>query len=189
MVALALFLITTQGPAVYGAEKDYSGALKDLKLYVPDKPADRAYLGIKETSGQIPLTKIKADILLIEIFSMYCPHCQKQAPELNNLYQAIDSKEEFRDKIKIIGIGIGNSPYEVGIFKDKYLPPFPLFDDRHSAVVNSFGGVLTPHFFGLRMQEDSSFEVFYSKDGSFTDAEEFLEMIMKSSGITLGGNK
>jgi len=187
-ISIAVFLITIQGLTVYGAEKDYSGALKDLLLFVPDKAEDRAYLGMKEKSGKIPLTKIKADILIVEIFSMYCPHCQKHAPVANKLYQAIDSKEEFRDKIKMIGIGVGNSPYEVGIFKEKYSPPFPLFDDRNSAVVNAFGGILTPHYFGLKMYKNSSFEVFYSKAGGFTDADEFLKMIVKSTGITLGGD-
>lgn len=189
LAVTALLIILSQGFVVYAAQKDYREALKGLKLYVPENPEDRAYLGIKEKSGQIPLEKIKADILLIEIFSMYCPHCQKQAPELNNLYQAIDSNEEFRDKIKIIGIGVGNSPYEVGIFKEKYSPPFPLFDDRHSAVVNGFGGILTPHFFALKKLNDSSYELFYSEDGNFSNAEDFLDMIVKSSGVKLGGNK
>ena len=88
-----------------------------------------------------------------------------------------------RDKIRMIGIGVGNSPYEVKFFKEKYSPLFPLFDDRSSAVVNAFSGILTPHYFGLKMNKDSTFEVFYSKSGGYTDAGEFLDMIVKLSGI------
>jgi len=188
IIFIGLFLITIPS-TLYGSEKDYSEALRNVKLLVPDKPEDRAYLGLKETRSQIPLTYIKAEILIIEIFSMYCPHCQKHAPVANKLYQAIDSKEEFRDKIKIVGIGVGNSPYEIAIFQNKYSLAFPLFDDRNSAIVNAFAGILTPHYFGLRIKKDQSFEVFYSKAGGFTDADEFLEMIIKSSGISLGGDQ
>lgn len=175
--------------SVSGAERDYTKELTNMKIFVPEDSADRMYLGIKEKSGQISLSQIKTEVLIIEIFSMYCPHCQRHAPIANKLYQAIDSEPQFRDKIKMIGIGVGNSKYEVGIFQDKYSPPFPLFDDRNSAVVNAFGGILTPYYFGLKMIDDSTFEVFYSRAGGYKDAEEFLEMIVKLSGIKLGGDQ
>ena len=189
---VALAVILCAATQVWGAsapDKDYSRELKNVKLFVPEDPAQISYLGIKETSGQISLADIKADVLIIEIFSMYCPHCQRHAPVANKFYQAIDSNKGLRDKIRIIGIGVGNSPYEVGIFREKYSSPFPLFDDRTSAVVNAFGGILTPHYFGLKMKADSTFEIFYSKAGGYTDAEEFLEMIVKLSGIKPGGNQ
>ncbi len=182
-VIVCIFLATGAAWAASDTDKDYSQQLKNLKIFVPEDAQDRAYLGIKEKSGQIPLENIKADILIIEIFSMYCPHCQKHAPVANELYQAIEGNKGLKDRIRMIGIGVGNSPYEVAIFKEKYSPPFPLFDDRNSAVVNAFGGILTPYYFALKMNKDSTFEVFYSKAGGYTDAGEFLDMIVKSSGI------
>ena len=182
VLVLVLFAAIAAG-TVFAFDKDFSQELKNVRLFVPEDAAMRSYLGIKEKSGQIPLENIKADILIIEIFSMYCPHCQKHAPVANKFYQAIESNKELRDKIRVIGIGVGNSPYEVSIFREKYAPPFPLFDDRNSAVVNAFGGILTPHYFGLKMNKDSTFEVFYSKSGGYTDAGEFLDMIVKLSGI------
>jgi thiol-disulfide isomerase/thioredoxin len=189
LIFVCTVLISSPALAVSGSENDYIKALMNMKIFVPEDAADRMYLGIKEKSGQISLTHIKTQVLIIEVFSMYCPHCQRHAPVANKLYQAIDSEPQFRDKIKMIGIGVGNSKYEVGIFQDKYSPPFPLFDDRNSAVVNAFGGILTPHYFGLKMKDDSTFEVFYSRSGGYTDAEEFLEMIVKLSGIKLGGDQ
>lgn len=171
------------------AQSDYRNALMKLTLYVPEDPKEREYLGIKSSSGKMSLTQIKSEILVIEIFSMYCPHCQKHAPTANKLYHAIDSRKEFRDKIKFIGIGVGNSQYEVGIFRQKYSPPFPLFDDRACVVANSFTGIRTPYYLGIRVNNGSSFEIFYSNAGGFTDAEEFLNMIVKESGIQRGGSR
>jgi hypothetical protein len=102
--------------------------------------------------------------------------------------RALDSREEFRNKIKMIGIGIGNSQYEVRLFREKYAPPFPLFDDRSSAVAGSLSGIYTPHHFGLKMEDSSIREIFYSESGVFPDAEAFLEMIAEESGIQRGGN-
>jgi len=182
-VLVFLLIAASTAWAVSASDKDYSEELENLRLFVPEDAQMRAYLGIKEKSGQISLDKIKTDILIIEIFSMYCPHCQKHAPVANEFYQAIESNKDLRNKIRMIGIGVGNSPYEVGFFKEKYSPPFPLFDDRNSAVVNSFSGIRTPHYFGLKMKADSTFEVFYSKAGGYTDAAEFLAMMVELSGI------
>lgn len=189
VVPVVILCAATQIWAVSGEDKDYTAALENMKIFVPEDPAQRSYLGIKEKSGRISLADIKADVLIIEIFSMYCPHCQRHAPVANKLYQAVENKKGIRDKVRMIGVGVGNSSYEVGIFREKYSPPFPLFDDRNSVVVNSFGGILTPYYFGLKMKADSTFEVFYSKAGGYTDAEEFLELIVKLSGIKPGGDQ
>ena len=163
-------------------------ALSALTLYAPEDDGERRYLGLKDAQEKISLGQISAEILIVEIFTMYCPHCQRHAPKANDLYRAIDSRREFRNRIKMIGIGIGNSPYEVQLFKEKYSPPFPMLDDRNSAVMGAMEGILTPHYLGLRIKNDSTLEVFYSKSGAFSDAEAFLDMIVKESGIQRGGN-
>lgn len=166
-----------------GEDRDFSPALENMKLYVPEDRGLRSYLGLGKKNGQCSLRDIRADILIIEIFSMYCPHCQKHAPAANEFYQDIEGNSHLKDRVRMIGIGVGNSPYEVEIFRKKYSPPFPLFDDRDSAVVNTFGGILTPYYFALKKNADNTFEVFYSKSGGYTDAGKFLDMIVKLSGI------
>lgn len=74
---------------------------------------------------------------------MYCPHCQKHAPDANKLFRVLDSRKDIRNKVKMIGIGVGNSRYEVGIFKDKYSSPFPMFDDRDSVALSTISGIYT----------------------------------------------
>lgn len=184
---LVFFSMLSATLSAQEAPYDYRNALMKLKLQVPEDQKDLKYLGIPASKGKMSLSQIKAEVLIVEIFSMYCPHCQKHAPTANKLFQAIDSRKEFRDKIKFIGIGVGNSSYEVGIFKQKYNPPFPLFDDRAYVVANTFTEIRTPHYFGIRIKNGSVLEVFYSKLGGFNDAEEFLNMIIKESGIQRGG--
>jgi protein-disulfide isomerase len=59
--------------------------LPEINLAVPVQDSDRNYLGIP-TSGFFKIPQIKARVVLIEIFSMYCPHCQDDARNVNKLY-------------------------------------------------------------------------------------------------------
>ena len=102
---------------------------------------------------------------------------------MNELYQAIEKRKDLKDKMKIIGIGTGNTNFEVDFFRKKYEVPFPLFSDEDYAIHKTFGEVRTPYFIGVRLKGDGSAEVFYSKLGGFGDAKEFLDLMVKLSGI------
>ncbi|MGD0915291.1 MAG: hypothetical protein ABSB22_02430 [Thermodesulfobacteriota bacterium] len=114
---------TANAPPVQG------GALPVINLPIPKNFDEKDYLGLSG-DGQFKIPQIKAKLVIVEIFSMYCPFCQKEAPRINELYQVIESNPELKTKIKLIGIGAGNSPYEVSVFKKTYAVPFPFFRIR-----------------------------------------------------------
>ena len=84
----------------------------------------------------------------------------------------------------MLGIGVGNSPFEVNIFRKKFNVVFPLFDDKGYSVANRLEGVLTPHFFGMIIDGKGGYRVFYSQDGGFENADDFLNNLMKLSSET-----
>ncbi len=114
---------------------------------------------------------------------MYCPFCQKEAPNVNRLYQLIEENPNLRGKVKLIGIGAGNSSYEVNVFKTRYGVPFPLFPDSDYSIHGLLGNVRTPYFIAVRINGDGTHQVVYSKLGAFESAESFLRLIIKSAGI------
>jgi peroxiredoxin len=182
ILVLLSSLLRAQDPTI-----EYRSAVAKLKLRVPENPAERRHLGIQSSSGKITLSQIKSEVILIEVFSMYSLPCQRHAPAANKLHQAIDSREELKDRVRMIGIGMGNSPFEVGVFRDKYSVAFPLFDDRDSSIAELFSGMRTPYYLGLRSRDGAEPEVFFSKPGGFTNTEDFLDSFVKASGIQLGG--
>lgn len=148
------------------------------------KPADSVhlkYLGLSG-SGSFKINQVKADVVIIEIFSMYCPYCQGEAPNVNNLYASIEGNASLKNKIKIIGIGINNSLFETDIFKNKYKVAFPLIPDGDFKLYKIIGQVRTPYFIVVKLKGGKA-EVIYSKLGALGDNKSFLEQIVKSAGI------
>jgi thiol-disulfide isomerase/thioredoxin len=163
------------------------GTMPVIKLPIPKSPEAKDYLGL-EGEGSFTIPQIKAKVVIIEIFSMYCPYCQNEAPRVNELYNAIEKNPDLKGKIKIIGIGAGNTPMEVDVFRKKYQIAFPLFPDVDYSIHKVCGEVRTPYFIGVKINENGTHEVIYSKLGSIQDANQFLELIIKLSGIKKEGS-
>ena len=102
---------------------------------------------------------------------------------MNELYQAIEGRKNLKGKMKLIGIGAGNTNFEVDFFRKKYEVPFPLFSDEDYSIYKAIGEVRTPYFIGVKLKGDGRAEVFYSKLGGFSNSKEFLDLMVKLSGI------
>jgi len=183
VVLLAGLVVLWGSAAGWGADPPpVGGKLPDFSLTIPKVSAERAYLGLSG-SGTFKVPQIKAQSVVIEIFSMYCPYCQNEAPKVNEVYEKIEADPALKSRIKLIGIGAGNSLYEVGIFKKKYGIPFPLFPDAEFGLHELLGSVRTPYFIGVKINGDGSHEVIHSRLGAFGNVDKFLDGIVKASGL------
>jgi len=156
--------------------------LPTMNLPIPKSPDERAYLGLSG-SGSFKIPQIKAKVVIVEIFSMYCPYCQKDAPGVNEFYRLLENNPDLRNKIKLIGIGAGNSSYEVDVFKKTYQVPFPLFPDKDFTIHKACGEVRTPYFIVVKINEDGTHQIIHTQLGNYPGAEPFLELVLKASGL------
>ena len=176
-----LFMIALMSPVATLAQALQRGAqLPSIVLPVPKSAEEKAYLGLSG-SGTFKIPQIRSDVVIIEIFSMYCPHCQKDAPGINELYNLIQKNPDLRDRIKMIGIGAGNSAFEIETFKKTFSVSFPLFPDPDYVIHQACGEVRTPYFIGVKIQRDKSHWIFLSQQGGFPGAQSFLEQILRES--------
>ncbi|NWG04433.1 MAG: TlpA family protein disulfide reductase [Syntrophaceae bacterium] len=178
------FLLSTLTFSVLSANKapQKGEALPTINLPIPKNADERNYLGLSG-SGSFKIPQIKTKVVIIEIFSMYCPYCQKDAPGVNELYRLIESNPDIKNKIKLIGIGAGNSSYEVEIFKKEYRVPFPLFSDKDFVIHKTIGEVRTPYFMVVKINDDGSHQIVHTQLGEYPGAQPFLELVLNVSGL------
>jgi thiol-disulfide isomerase/thioredoxin len=179
---LLLFTLAAAIPALAAGQPKPGEKLFDFTLPVPAERADRNYLGLSGWGKTFKMADVKADIVLIEILSMYCPFCQKEAPIVNQLYEAIEKDAAAKGKIKIIGIGAGNSVYEVDVFRKRYSVPFPVFPDPDYDIHKKCGEVRTPFFIAVKLNAKGAQEVTYARLGGFGEIPAFLATLKKFAG-------
>jgi peroxiredoxin len=183
LAAMTLLFSILVFPALAANKPPEKGeVLPVMNLPTPKNPDERNYLGLSG-SGLFKIPQIKAKAVIVEIFSMYCPYCQKDAPGVNELYRLIENNADIKNKIKLIGIGAGNSSYEVDVFKKTYTVPFPLFPDKDFTIHKACGEVRTPYFMVVKINEDGTHQIVHNQLGGYPGAEPFLELVLKASGL------
>ncbi|MEN6639433.1 MAG: redoxin domain-containing protein [Smithella sp.] len=181
---IAIILVLAATAALYAATKppQVGGMLPEMKLQKPADSSSLKYLGLSG-SGTFSADQVKSQVLIIQIFSLYCPYCQKDAPGMNRFFSLIESNPKLKGKIKILGIGAGNSQFEVNTFKRKYQVEFPLIPDADFEIHKIIGEVRTPYFIIVKLSGPKKLEVVYSKLGAHENVEAFLAEVVQLAGI------
>ena len=152
-------------------------AFPDIPLLGDPGESGRAYLGLTG-GGRHSLSQVKAGLVIVEVFSMYCPHCQNEAPVANEL-RALLKARKLDGAVKMIGVGAGNSDFEVQVFREKYGVSFPLFEDPDFVVNKQLGEVGTPFFYVLAPGPGpSGYTVADEHLGRLPSARKFLDRIV-----------
>jgi len=174
-----MFTITASAIAKAPSEGDI---LPEIVLAVPQILDQQKYLGLSNKST-FTIPQIKANVVIVEIFSMYCPYCQAEAPSLNELYRKIQNNSSLRDRFKLIGIGAGNTAFEVEHFRNTYKIPFPLFPDDDFSIHKKIGNVRTPYFFVVGINKDGTHRILYTHQGRLKDHDQFINILLQRAGL------
>ncbi len=183
LIFLALSSLLLFVPPTQSTETTNS-PLPELMLIAPADEADRKYLGINKAPGEsFTIDAIDADIIVIELFSMYCPFCQEEAPLVNELYQLMKDYSVGEFSLKIIGLGANNTQFEVDHFQETYEVAFPLFADKDMSMYKALEGKGTPGFVCAKKGKDGKFTVIMRQSGGFNQAEEFLSQLLQKGEL------
>jgi thiol-disulfide isomerase/thioredoxin len=153
-----------------------------ISLPLPSDPILRHYLGVRQ-GDSFTVDDMASDVVVVEIFNMYCPFCQREAPHVNELFALVDGRENLNRRLKIIGIGVGNSDYEVDFYRRSYSVRFPLFADKDFKIHEMVGKIRTPCFFILKRDADRRFRVAFIHSGGFKTPEAFVSEIIERCGL------
>ncbi len=105
------------------------------------------------------------------------------ASRVDDVYKLVEKDGELKKRIKVIGIGAGNAEAELNMYRETFKVPFPLFADNDFVIHKQFGEIKTPYFMGVKINDDGSHKVFFSKLGPFKKADKFLKSMVKLAGI------
>ncbi len=188
LFSLALALCAGSAPAMEATDSPSSHPLTpgsimpELFLKGTVSAEHRDHLGLGPEAPWL-MSQIKAKTVILVAFSMYCPHCQAEAPALNELDALITSRG-LDQELKLIGIGIGNSDFEVDVFREKYAVTYPLFSDPDYVINKCIGEVGTPFFYVLNIDGTSGeIRVVDTMLGRMESPPAFLDRVLKASKL------
>lgn len=158
-------------------------ALPDLSFAPPFAPGEAGMLGVAKDKP-FSLKNIKGDVLVLVVFSMYCPYCQREAPELSRFHELVKQRG-LSGKLALVGLGAGNSAFEVDVYRQKLAAPFPLLPDPDFARYKLLGQVGTPYYYVAKRQ-GGSFVIVDTLLGCMASAEAFLDTVTAKTGLGKG---
>lgn len=183
VVAIILLSFVLSGPAFTAGSTPVKGTtLPAIRLPIPGDSDEKIYLGLSG-EGFFEIPQIKAEGVLIKIFNIYCPVCQSSSLAMAKLYRQIESNPDLKNKIKLIGIGAGNTFTEIEVFRQLNDIPFPIFPDEDLSIHDSLGEVRIPTFIAIRMEKDGSHKIVYTHLGGLTDLTLLLDSMVEAYGI------
>ena len=144
---------------------------------------DGKYLGLSEAET-FSIKDIDTEVLIVEYLNIYCYSCQMQAPIFNELYSAIEQDANLKSKVKMIGIGAGNSQREVERYRKEKNIPFPILPDPKFKAYDSIGNAGgTPFTILIRKTEKGKMLVLSHHLGLMREYEDFLVEIKSALKI------
>ncbi len=178
------FLSWTLNASVFaeGSFPVKGGNLPGIRLPVPKDSNEKKYLGLSG-EGFFKIPEIKSKGVLIKIFNLYCPICQSTVAAMTEIYRQIENNRDLSGKLKLIGIGAGNSPLEIEVFKHNYNVPFPIFPDENFKIHQALGEVKIPFFIAVRIDGGRPPEIVETHWGGFTDARALSDLMIEAYGI------
>ena len=170
---LACLLFILPCCSVYGSQDQPFPAGSQLPRSIlpgPDSQQTLSYLGLT-TTEPYTISQIGAKLILIEVLSALCGHCQANAPEMNRLYQVIRSDDDLARDVKIIGICTGNDKIKTDAFRTNFKVQFPLIPDEHYSIALTVKVKETP----TMVLVTQSGKVLWSHSGEIRDFDGLLK--------------
>ncbi len=170
---LALVIFFCASPLLAAeAEPKVGQVLGPVTFAAPLTPEEAQYLGLPKPEP-FTIKDVKSPYILIEQFNNMCPHCMKQAPIMDQLYDLVQKDPALKGKIKFMAAGQGNEDTQVKMWKAFQKVPFPVLPDPNS----SLGKALNFSPYPVTMVVDKSGKILWVEVGEFESADAALKGI------------
>lgn len=148
------------------------GTQFNFTLPSPGSTQVQSYLGLK-TPGPFKLSDVKAQMVVIELMSSTCPHCQASAPTVNNVYKEMQTDPGLAD-VKFFALSLSDNKLGLETFRKAFKTVFPILLDENHGITNSIKGLSTPT---VIMVSTKSGKVLSVHQGEIQDADGFIKQV------------
>jgi len=169
---VACTAIFFQSSGAFCADPGEKGSSVNFALPTPDSAQTQTYLGL-DAMKPFKVTDIRAKIVVIELMSARCPHCQANAPIMNDIYKMIRADSGLAD-VKVIAIAIADDKAGVETFKKQFKTPFPILLDESREITRSMTVRGTPTTMVVSTEDA---EVLFTHPGVIPDADAFVKQV------------
>jgi len=143
-----------------------------IALSPPDSAQTQTYLGL-DAMKTFKVSDIKAKIVVIEFMSARCPHCQANAPIMNDIYKMIQADSGLAD-VKVIAIAVADDKTGVETFKKQFKTPFPILLDENREIARSMSVRATPTTMVVSTEDA---KVLFNHTGVISDVDAFVKQV------------
>ncbi|MGC9194688.1 MAG: TlpA family protein disulfide reductase [Syntrophobacteraceae bacterium] len=178
LVLAAVFLPLVSalaGPVDEGTQFSYA-------LPSPDSSKTQAYLGLK-TMGPFKVSNVQAKVVVIELMSSTCPHCQAAAPNMNRLYKLMQTDPAMA-QVKFFAVALRDNEAGVDTFRKAFKSTYPILLDKDHSLTNSLKGLETPTTI---IVSTASGKILSSHPGEIESPDGFLKQINFVKALTAMG--
>jgi peroxiredoxin len=169
---VACMSIFLQSSGAFCADLGEKGSLVNFPLPPADSAQTQTYLGLDDMKP-FKVSDIRAKIVVIELMSARCPHCQANAPIMNDIYKTIQADPGLAD-VKVIAIAIADDKAGVETFKKQFKTPFPILLDENREITRSMGVKATPTTMVVSTEDA---KVLFTHAGEIPDADGFVKQV------------
>ena len=162
-----------QGPAGPGVG-DY---FPSCRLVVLGGDSDRDYLGLPAKSKAFDLGEIKAEFLFVEFYHQLCYGCLREVASYNALFNKVKSDPFLKQRLKMLGLGVGSLLREVRKFRRKEGVLFPLFADQNKDVFRCLGEPSLPIAYVLGRNSNGRLKILRILPGHIGEMDQVLSEI------------
>lgn len=140
------------------------GAIPVWGLPIPEDSSACAQLGLSPEATEFSLEELQGDRIVLLMFDLYCPTCQKSAANFNRLIEALATEHA---KVTVLGIGCGDTAFETARFVKKFKLDVPAVPDRERSLGHRFSLSKTPSVMLLERGPDGDLVPLYQHSGYF----------------------
>ena len=174
---IIVFLIAAVGSffcsaAVFCTEPVEKGSQINFNLPLPDSVQTQTYLGLSEMKA-FKVSDIKAQMVIIELMSSRCPHCQANAPIMNDIYKKMQADSGLAD-VKVFAIALADDKAGLETFKKQFKTSFPVLLDESLEITHSMTGLATPTTMIVSTEES---RILFIHAGEIPDADKFIKQV------------